>query len=144
MNLYPYNVGDDGFRVRCEQTQWTAASEIIKGVCAKYRVILSSVLACGDREGPFLDVRFATSQGDFEIEGIDEELRAGTFKPLSPTQLPMRTFMVTCKWRGAMHVHPIRTFVVESEAREYAKTVTGGDPVMYETFPDREPKKMKL
>ena len=144
MGLHPTNVGDDGFTVRCEQTQWNAVTELGKLACSKHGVAIQEPEYGGDREGTSVQINFVESQDEDPVEAIVDDLRKGTFKATAPTEPTTRTFMVTTNWRGSMHVDPMRTFVVESEAREYAKTLTGGTPVLYETFTSKPPKKLKV
>lgn len=144
MKLHPTNIGDDGFTVRCEQTQWNAVAELCKRACANRGVSIHEPECGGDRDGTYVKINFVSSQGDFEVEGIESDLRNGVFTATAPTEPTTRTFMVTVNWRGSMHVDPMRTFVVESEARSYAKTLTGGTPVLYETFTTQPPKKLKV
>lgn len=79
-----------------------------------------------------------------DSERTEADLRSGTMVATAPTEPTTRTFMVTVNYRGSMHVAPLRTFVVEDEARKYAKTLTGGTPVLYETFTSKPPKKLKV
>ena len=144
MGLHPTNVGDDGFTVRCEQTQWNAVAELCKLACSKHGVAIQEPVYGGDREGTYVQINFVESQDEDPVEAIVDDLRKGTFKATAPTEPTTRTFMVTVNWRGSMHVDPLRTFVVESEAREYAKTLTGGTPVLYETFTSKPPMKLKV
>lgn len=58
-------------------------------------------------------------------------------------------FMVTSRWRGVMHVSPMRIFDTLHKARDYVKTerkkaLSGGEIAAYELFPDREPLKLRL
>lgn len=58
-------------------------------------------------------------------------------------------FMVTSRWRGAMHVSPMRIFDTLHKARDYVKAerkneLSGGEVAAYELFPDREPLKLRL
>lgn len=144
MTLIPINIGDDGFTVRCEQTQWNAVAELCKLACSKHGVAIQEPEYGGDREGTYVQINFVESQDEVYVEAIEAELRSGTMEATAPTEPTTRTFMVTVNWRGAMHVDPLRTFVVEDEARKYAKTLTGGTPVLYETFTSKPPKKLKV
>ncbi len=144
MNLHLTNVGSDGFTVRCEQTQWNAVAELCKLACAKHGVAIQEPDFGGDREGTYVQINFVEDQDEDPVEAIEADLRSGTLKATAPTEPTTRTFMVTANWRGSMHVDPMRTFVVESEARDYAKTLTGGTPVLYETFTTKPPKKLKV
>ena len=144
MNLNPTNVGDDGFTIRCEQTQWNAVAELCKLACAAHGVAIQEPEYGGDREGTYVQINFVESQDEDPVEAIERDLRHGVFKATAPTEPTTRTFMVTTNWRGSMNVGNLRTFVVESEARDYAKTLTGGTPVLYETFTSKPPKKLKV
>lgn len=144
MQLHPTNVGDDGFLVRCGIPQQLAVAELCKLACAKHGVAIHEPELGGDRDGPYVQIKFVESQDEDPVEAIEADLRSGTLTATAPTEPTTRTFMVTANWRGAMHVDPLRTFVVEDEARAYAKTLTGGTPVLYETFTSKPPKKLKV
>jgi hypothetical protein len=144
MNLHATNVGDDGFTLPCQRTQWNAVVELCKLACAKHGVAIEDPILGGDDFGDFVAIRFVESQEEDLVEAIVDDLRFGNLKATAPTEPSTRTFMVTTNWRGSMHVAPLRTFVVESEARDYAKTLTGGTPMLYETFTNRDPKKLRV
>lgn len=144
MNLLPNNVGDDGFTVPCKHTQFDAVVELCKLACAAHGVAILEPMCGGNDEGDYVRVTFVESQEEEPVEAILDDLRTGTFTATAPTEPLTRTFMVTVNWRGSMHVAPLRTFVVESEARDYAKTLTGGTPVLYETFTGKSPRKLKV
>lgn len=139
MQLHPTNIGDDGFTVRCEQTQWNAVAELCKLACSKHGVAIQEPEYGGDRKGIYVQIKFVESQDEDPVEAIVDDLRKGAFKATAPTEPTTRTFMVTINYRGSMHVHTLRTFVVEDEARAYAKTCTSGTPVLYETFTTKPP-----
>lgn len=139
MQLHPTNVGDDGFQVRCDRTQWNAVAELCKLACAKHGVAIEEPDFGGDRDGDYVQIKFVESQDEDPVEAIEADLRSGTLTATAPTEPTTRTFMATVNWRGSMHVDPLRTFVDEDEARAYAKTLTGGTPVLYETFTSKPP-----
>lgn len=144
MQLHLTNVGSDGFRVRCHIPQQLAVAELCKLACAKHGVAIHEPDLGGDRDGPYVQINFVEDQDEEPVEAIEEDLRNGVFKATAPTEPTTRTFMVTVNYRGSMHVAPLRTFVVEDEARAYAKTCEGGTPVLYETFTTKSPKKLKV
>lgn len=144
MQLHITNVGSDGFEVRCERTQWNAVAELCKRACAKHAVAIERPTLGGDRDGDFVQIKFVSDLDEVYVEAIEADLRSGTLTATAPTEPTTRTFMVTVNWRGSMHVAPLRTFVVEDEARAYAKTCEGGTPVLYETFTSKPPKKLKV
>lgn len=138
------NTGSNGFTVRCAQTQWNAVAELCKLACAKYGVDIERPVIESDRDGDFVQITFVSDLDAAYLESIEKELRSGTLTATAPTEPTARTFMVTVCWHGTMHVDPMRTFMVESEARNYAKTLTGGTPALYETFTSKPPKQLKL
>lgn len=144
MQLHITNVGDDGFTVRCTIPQQNAVAELCKLACAKHGVAIHEPELGGDRDGPYVQIKFVESQDEDPVEAIEADLRSGTMVATAPTEPTTRTFMVTVNYRGSMHVAPLRTFVVEGEARAYAKTCEGGTPVLYETFTTKPPKKIKV
>lgn len=95
MNLHPSNVGDDGFTVRCEQTQWNAVVEVCKLACAKHGVAIHEPDLGGNREGTYVQINFVEDQDEEPVEAIEEDLRNGVFKATAPTEPTTRTFMVT-------------------------------------------------
>lgn len=144
MGYHIGNVGDDGFTVYVPEgpKHFGDAIEAVEEVCKRHGVNCDLDQTECNNDDNTLRVLFLESQDEDTVEAIQNDLRQGKYRPATPPA--PRTFMVTVNWRGSMHVSPLRTFTDEGVARAYAKTCEGGTTVMYETFPDREPKKLKL